>query len=215
MSDSKNERICEICESSFPAEAIQLVTLGEDLPPNFRRRFNSCTECQIREQLAFFKERYELMKNSNEQLKNENTLFRTIMLKPETMEALANEPLAPPTRLYIAQHKIGWEQFSLDTILYWLEVFEAHVNCFASLANVKASKEEIKNRVKEKIQETQALIKKNQEAPKVVTKKASTAPVKLTAYDKAVAAFVKIGKTEVEARDLVSAMTAASKPQEG
>lgn len=159
-----------------------------------------CLDCGMKAQFHFYKNAYDNAKNDKNIAKAESNLFRSLMLKPETMEALANDPSMPPARIYIQQHKIDWAKMSLDSILYWLGIFEAHVNCFAELANEKATKQEISDAL---LRKTAKAMKDGQEP----LKKKEYLTDEEKAEAKAIAGFIKMGMKEADAKLMVKQMT--------
>jgi hypothetical protein len=168
-----NTAECSICEKDFDPGDLEIVELGKHLPPNFQRTFKACANCAMIEKLNWYKLNYELSREKIEVLKTENNLFRTLMLKVETMSELGSESTIS-TRSYILQHRPGWEALPIDTLILFLDLYQKHASTFAELLNKKASREEIKTHLEKKTEQAKISdIKKNEaikkdKSPKVL-----------------------------------------------
>lgn len=159
--------LCTICEQKFDRSNIEYVELGKHLPPNQQRSFYACHNCAVLEKLNWYKLNYELQREKIEGLKQENNLFRTLMLKVETMKAMGSDAEVS-VRSYVLQHRPGWEALPLDTVLLFLNLYQAHASVFSEISLKKASKDEI-----------QALLKNKTETAKVQeSKKVKEAQIK-------------------------------------
>ena len=188
---------CSACEKQFEREQLELISLPA------RSAMWLCAECETKEKLAYYQKAFENNQNALESLKSENNLFRSIMLRPNTMESIANEPLTSSPRFYIAQSRQGWEAMSLDTILFWLDVYQKYAECFADIANRKASKDQIQKALKANAKKQQIEVKKVQEskANKTVSERK-----KMTAEEKAIHGLVKsLGVSEEVAKSMIKA----------
>lgn len=152
-------KLCSICEKSFDPSDVHHYELGAHLPPNHRRSFDACDSCAVLEKLNWYKVNYELARESNEKMKQECNLFRTLMMKVETMAAIGEESTIS-ARSYILQHRAGWEALPLDTLIFFLDLYQKHASVFAELINKKASKEEISSHLRKKTDDQKATEKR-------------------------------------------------------
>lgn len=145
--ESKSQ--CSICEAEIDRTDLEYVELGKHLPPNYRRSFYACNSCAMKEKLNWYMIAYEQARETIERQKTENNLFRTLMMKIETMKAIGSESEVS-VRSYILQHRPGWEALPLDVLMLFLDLYTKHASVFAEIINKKASKDEINAHLKER-----------------------------------------------------------------
>lgn len=158
---------CMICEKEVERPDMEYVQLGKHFPPDatierlnpqtgevekfsLYRSFYACANCAVKEKLEWYKVNYELGRENNKKLLDQNNLFRTLMMNVETMKAIGEVGETIANRTYINQHRPGWEALPIDTLLLFLDLYQKQAAVFAEILNRKASTEEIQSHLRKK-----------------------------------------------------------------
>lgn len=196
---------CEVCEKEFERDKLRTLSLGNDLPPNDRVSNLCCETCELQVSVSFYRIQLEKSKGQVENLKTQLNLFKSVMLQPNTMAAIADEPMTDqPSMMVVRKRLSGIENFTIDQMQFWLETYELYARYIAEHLGKKASKEELKAHLQEK---TKKEFERQKEAKKKLESVESKPRVKLSAEDKAVQVYMKtLNLTEEAAKELISNM---------
>lgn len=189
--DSTNENehtawciLCECCESRFKKHDVQVYKTDTS--------FVACQICGLQALVSFYRLNWEKSKDSEERMKAEVNLFKTVLLRPETMSAIAEDPTSDqPSKFTIQRRLQGIESFTIDQMQYWLETFELYARGIADLLGKKASREEIKQHLQDKTKKSLEASKKESEKRVSIESKPA---VKLSPDEKAIKAMMKTFK---------------------
>lgn len=193
---------CDKCESDFDRDQLSVVSFGGS-DPSFPKSQILCGKCEMIHRMETYREKYEQSRDSIERLKGELNLFRSVLLRPETMATLADDPMTPqPSVSEIKRRVANLKDLSVDQLLFWMETYEIYTREISAVINAQASKDDLKAHLEKK---TRTAI--------LQTKAAMDAPVArrvaMTAEDKAIKQMMKaLHCDEKTAREYVNSMKA-------
>lgn len=158
---------CQCCEKIFDRQELEIVDFNDLSAPN---SFLACEPCALFERMKYYRKKFEESRDSIERMKHELNLFRSILLRPDTMAALANDPTTvQPSTYEIRRRTKGLEALNLDQLIFWMETYELYAREISALVNKKASPKELKEHLESKTKVAiQAQVKSNIEAKKKV-----------------------------------------------
>jgi hypothetical protein len=112
----------------------------------------ACVPCRKLISLVWsYRDKFEKTRNSVDGLKHELNMFRSVMLMPNTMSAIADDPLSEqPNSFEIKRRVSGLEILSLGQLLFWMQTYEIYAREIAALVHTKASEQEITKHLEEK-----------------------------------------------------------------
>lgn len=140
-------------------------------------------------------------KDDLEKMRKVSNDFRIMMLSLKAGE------LPSVDKLWFATQKANWAEVPVDVLLAWLEVFQSAQETVAELVHIKAGKDALKRRAKEKSDEAMRAVEKYRNAP-AEKAKADAIRKALNVEDKkrakAIAGIMKaLGVSEEVAREMV------------
>lgn len=191
---------CEVCEVRFQKHDILHLSLGNDLGPNDRINLLCCENCSLIQQVSFYRIQLEKARGRETNLLSQLNMFKCVMMKADTLAAKADDPTTDQPSIHTIRERLaGIETWTIDQMQFWLETYELYAREIASHLGKKATAEELKSHLKEKTKKALEEQAKRQEKEKSLDKKPS---VKLSAEDKVIKAYMKIGISEKAAREM-------------
>lgn len=147
---------CEVCQKRFTKHDIEIINL-------FGSNLLACSVCSIVKKMDIYKEQLTLSLDRENELKHKLNMFKSVMLSPATMAAIADDPLTDwPSAISIKRRCEGLEALSIDQLMHWMETYELYAREISTLINRKIKPEELRAHLANKTKEAVASQAKKQ-----------------------------------------------------